>query len=88
MEHDPITRNGCYKSSTNALQAPASKGSSLMQPLLPSDKPSTLAEIGSGAFAALAEADVAPDAAFFHRYYRHAPSWHGNTTITNKTLLP
>ena len=48
------------------------KGSSLMQPLLPaskSQKPST-AQIGSDAFAAMAEGEVAPDAQFFHKYYR------------------
>ena len=53
------------------LQAQA-KDTSLMQPLLPSAKsqqPST-AQIGSDAFAALAEADVAPDSQFFHRFYR------------------
>ena len=53
------------------LQAQA-KGTSLMQPLVPSAKsqqPST-AQIGSDAFAALAEADVAPDSQFFHRFYR------------------
>lgn len=48
------------------------KGSSLMQPLLPASKsqgPST-AQIGSDAFAAMAESEVAPDAQFFHKYYR------------------
>lgn len=55
------------------LQAQAqAKGSSLMQPLLPVSKPQgpSTAQIGSDAFAAMAESDVAPDAQFFHKYYR------------------
>ncbi|KAL3136772.1 hypothetical protein ABBQ38_005486 [Trebouxia sp. C0009 RCD-2024] len=47
------------------------KGSSLMQPLLPTSKPQgpSTAQIGSDAFAAMAESEVAPDAQFFHKYY-------------------
>ena len=55
------------------LQAQAQvKGNSLMQPLLPALKPQgpSTAQIGSDAFAAMAESDVAPDAQFFHKYYR------------------
>ncbi len=53
------------------LQAQA-KGSSLMQPLIAPAKPQvpSTAQIGSDAFAAMAESDVAPDAQFFHKYYR------------------
>ena len=55
------------------LQAQA-KGSSLMQPLIAPGKPQepSTAQIGSDAFAAMAESDVAPDAQFFHKYYRWA----------------
>ena len=54
------------------LQAQA-KGSSLMQPLVAPAKPQgpSTAQIGSDAFAAMAESDVAPDAQFFHKYYRY-----------------
>lgn len=54
------------------LQAQA-KGSSLMQPLVAPAKPQapSQAQIGSDAFAAMAESDVAPDAQFFHKYYRY-----------------
>jgi len=53
------------------LQAHA-KGTSLMQPLVAPSKPQapSTAQIGSDAFAAMAESDVAPDAQFFHKYYR------------------
>ena len=48
------------------------KGSSLMQPLVAHAKPQALstAQIGSDAFAAMAESEVAPDAQFFHKFYR------------------
>jgi len=54
------------------LQAQA-KGTSLMQPLIAPAKPQapSSAQIGSDAFAAMAESDVAPDAHFFHKYYRY-----------------
>lgn len=49
------------------MQAHA-KGSSLMQPLRQMGAEPSLAALGSAAFNALAEADVAPDAAFFQKY--------------------
>lgn len=46
-----------------------------MQPLVAPAKPQkpSTAQIGSDAFAAMAESDVAPDAQFFHKYYRCFP---------------
>ncbi len=44
------------------------KGSSLMQPLRPKSAAPSAASLGSAVFDALAQADVAPDAAFFQKY--------------------
>ena len=52
----------------NPLVQAHAKGSSLMQPLRPQAAQPSLGALGSVAFAALAAADVAPEADFFQKY--------------------
>ena len=56
------------------------KGSSLMQPLRPQAALPSLGALGSAAFAALAAADVAPEADFFQKYQARPLSWLRLTT--------
>ena len=51
------------------------KGSSLMQPLRPQAAQPSLGALGSAAFAALAAADVAPEADFFQKYQARPQPW-------------
>ena len=59
---------------TPVVQAHA-KGSSLMQPLRPQAAQPSLGALGSAAFAALAAADVGPEADFFQKYQACSQSW-------------
>ena len=52
----------------NLVMQAHAKGSSLMQPLRPQAAQPSLGALGSAAFAALAAADVAPEADFFQKY--------------------
>ena len=46
-----------------------------MQPLRPKSGAPSLGALGSAVFAALAQADVAPDAEFFEKYRVRPPAW-------------
>lgn len=78
--HQP--QNLTVQSTATATQAKA-RGGSIMQPLAKAAIEGAPVEVepGTSAFAALATADVKPDAVFFHKFYSAKVSWRSSYGI-------